>query len=47
MMFFVVGDPLASRGNLAKVYSAGLNAGQKQGRKLERNSQGKFVSYGF
>jgi hypothetical protein len=30
-MFFVVGDRPASRGNLAKVYSAGLNAGQKQG----------------
>jgi hypothetical protein len=30
-MFFVVGDPLDSRGNFANVYSAGLNAGRKQG----------------
>jgi len=37
MMFFVVGDPLASRGNLAKEYPARLNAGQKTGRKLARN----------
>jgi hypothetical protein len=46
-MSLVAGDPLASSGNLAKVYSAGFNAGKKQGRKLERSSQGSFVSYGF